>query len=1038
MQLYPKSQGKKLEDELFLNPTNEYRAVPFWGWNCRLDEELLKEQITYFQEMGFGGFLMHPRVGLDTEYLGDEFVDSVKLCVNEAAEKGMFGWLYDEDRYPSGFAGGLVTKDRRYRARHLLFTCILQHGFSDSKEVFELHEESECKYRGYYLAAYDVKLESGYLTWYSRRAEGAKPEGTKRWYAYMELDAEEAYYNGQTYLDVLNPKAVRTFITVTHKRYQSAVGQEFGKSIPAIFTDEPRLCGPAPKWVFHTSEKDTQVTIPFTDDLPETYERQCGISLMDVLPELFWEKEDKGNLLVRYHFFNHIADRFTDSFAGQIGQWCEEHNLYASGHVMGEDTLFSQATRLGDCMRLYSKFQLPGIDVLKKDHPYTTVKQVVSAARQYGRDGVLCELYGATDWDFDFKGHKLQGDWQAALGITVRVPHMAWLSMAGEAKRDWPASINYQSPWYKEYPYIENHFARLNTALTRGNSIVHVGVIHPIESFWLSMGANDKTAIQREEYETRFQNLVEWMTFGMIDFDFISEALLPELTMPEKEEYPMVGKMRYQMILVPECITLRESTVQFLERFQKAGGKVIVVGNAPRLLCARPSKNLEERTASWEQIPFERSVLMDQLQSIRDIEIRDSSGKMTKNLLYQLRQDGDVKWLFISHVFRKNQGIEKEERYNLRIKGHTQITLYDTMTGGQREIEVMQAGTETHVKLSMYAEDSLLLKLFDGDEKQFLKEGGSEAESFMETILEEPSNYQLEEPNVLLLDQAEYCFDHGPWQKKDEILRIDSKFRKKLNMDLRGERMMQPWAMKNRGDDHTLSLRFTVDSTICAEGVELALEQPENVRVTVNGTLLSSQTKGWYVDKAIHKIPIPELQKGKNIIILDIRFHEKTNVEHCYLLGQFGVEVRGSHSVITELPKKLYFGDFSRQGFPFYGGNFTMKCPFFAEQTEKGLQLELSKFFAPLVGVGIDGERIGIIAFAPHRLCLPELPVGSHVMELTVMGNRFNTFGALHNANDEFEWPGPYSYRTEGNEWTAGYQTRPVGILNSPVIRRTI
>ena len=64
----------------------------------------------------------------------------------------------------------------------------------------------------------------------------------------------------------------------------------------------------------------------------------------------------------------------------------------------------------------------------------STVKQAASASRQYGCGGVLCELDGVTDWDFNFSGHKGHGDWQAALGVTVRVPHLAWLSMAGEAK----------------------------------------------------------------------------------------------------------------------------------------------------------------------------------------------------------------------------------------------------------------------------------------------------------------------------------------------------------------------------------------------------------------------------------------------------------------------------------------------------------------------------------------------------------------------------------------------------------------------------
>ena len=153
-----------------------------------------------------------------------------------------------------------------------------------------------------------------------------------------------------------------------------------------------------------------------------------------------------------------------------------------TGHMMEEPTLKSQTAALGEAMRSYRSFQLPGIDMLCGSREFTTAKQAQSAVHQYGRPGMTSELYGVTGWDFDFRGHKLHGDWQAALGVTVRVQHLAWVSMKGEAKRDYPASINDQSPWWQDYAYIEDHFARLNTALTRGKPVVRVGVIHPVES----------------------------------------------------------------------------------------------------------------------------------------------------------------------------------------------------------------------------------------------------------------------------------------------------------------------------------------------------------------------------------------------------------------------------------------------------------------------------------------------------------------------------------------------------------------------------
>ena len=120
--LYEKNKSAELSAELFKNPTREYRGTPFWSWNCKLEEKELLRQIEELKEMGFGGFHMHCRAGMSTEYLSDEFMKLIKACVKKAKKEDMLAWLYDEDRWPSGFAGGIVTKEKKYRGRHLVFT----------------------------------------------------------------------------------------------------------------------------------------------------------------------------------------------------------------------------------------------------------------------------------------------------------------------------------------------------------------------------------------------------------------------------------------------------------------------------------------------------------------------------------------------------------------------------------------------------------------------------------------------------------------------------------------------------------------------------------------------------------------------------------------------------------------------------------------------------------------------------------------------------------------------------------------------------
>lgn len=118
--LYPKNKEKQLSPELFANPTSEYRGTPFWAWNGKLSREELLRQIRVFKKMGLGGFHMHVRTGMDSPYLNEEFMDFIRFCIRTAKDEQMLAWLYDEDRWPSGTAGGRVTDGKPENARKSL------------------------------------------------------------------------------------------------------------------------------------------------------------------------------------------------------------------------------------------------------------------------------------------------------------------------------------------------------------------------------------------------------------------------------------------------------------------------------------------------------------------------------------------------------------------------------------------------------------------------------------------------------------------------------------------------------------------------------------------------------------------------------------------------------------------------------------------------------------------------------------------------------------------------------------------------------
>ena len=1031
--LYRQNDSEKLSDALFCNPTSEYRGTPFWAWNGKLKNETLLEQIDMLKKMGLGGFHMHVRTGMDSPYLDEEFMGYIRLCIEKARQEKMLAWLYDEDRWPSGTAGGLVTAEHpEYAMQALLFTC--DPYASDRPNAAKGSEpgRGRMKHRqdnGTLLAVYDVILNAdGTLKEARRIAETEKASGTK-WYAYVEYATDDPWFNDHPYADTLNPEAIQRFIEVTHEAYRARFKEDFGKTVPAIFTDEPQFANKQ-NLSFSTEKRD--VFFPWTGTLREEFRERYHEDLLDRLPELVWQLPEGKVSTLRYRFHNMIADRFASAFCRQIGDWCEKNGIALTGHVMAESTLVKQTQHVGDAMRCYPHFGIPGIDMPCDFHEYNTAKQTQSIVRQDGKAGMMSELYGVTGWDYDFRGYKLQGDWQAALGVTVRVPHLTWMTMKGEAKRDYPAAIGYQSPWWEEFSLVEDHFARLNTALTRGKAKVRVGVVHPIESFWLHWGPEDKTSAIRAQMDEQFARLTETLLFGMIDFDFISEACLPDQC--PKGDHPLaVGEMAYDTVIVCGSQTLRSTTLERLEAFQKAGGKLIFVGECPSLVDALPSDAVQPLYHQALRLDFDPSAIIGALEEDRFIDVRTATGARVKHLIYQLRQDGDEKWLFIANG-KNPVSPDVEEAPGLRfiLNGEYTVTLYDTLTGDIRPLGVRYSEGKTVFERTWFMHDSLLLKLIAGRGKEAEAPRHTLPAGAPELILR-PVDITLDEPNMLLLDMAEWAMDDGPMQPLEELLRLDNAARNRLGIPLRRKEITQPYMLTPEAYTHFLTLRFTVPCEYAVEQPLLALEEPELTEIWLDGKKTDTAVCGWYVDQDIKTVKLPPLSVGTHILEVRVPIGRRTNLECFYLLGDFGVHIDGVVKTIVPPVKKLGFGNVVCQHLPFYTGNIRYH---FDVETKGEITIRVPYYRGGLIKVFADGEEAGNIAFSPYTLTLKNLAPGCHRITLKLYGVRQNGFAQLHHTPGVYFYQSPDSWRSKGDLWTYEYQFKPMGILKSPELYR--
>ena len=1024
--LYPKKQDPKLSEELFQNPTSEYRAAPFWSWNCKLEEKELHWQLEMLKRMGMGGAHFHVRTGMQTKYLSDEHMALVKSCTEKCREENMLAWLYDEDRWPSGAAGGYVTKNEKYRIRYLLFTVKPYTGHKKELTESKQGDISDRSEHGTLLACYDIVLdENGCLASYDRMDPEATPKGTK-WYVYSESPAPSPWFNYQTYVDTLSPEAMDEFIRVTYERYLETVGEDFGGLVPAIFTDEPQHVRNQ-RLGYAREQKD--VTLAWSETMPQTYKAAYGEDILERLPELVWQLPQGQVSVTRYRYHDHVTERFASAFADRCGAWCKEHGLLLTGHMMSENLLLGQTVYVGEAMRHYRGFGLPGIDMLANKVELSTAKQCQSAVHQYGAEGMMSEMYGVTGWSFDFRGHKFQGDWQAALGVTLRVPHLAWVSMKGEAKRDYPAAIGHQSAWWQDYSVVENHFARVATAMTRGTPVVRVGVIHPIESYWLHWGPDEQTGQLRDQKEERYQNVIRWLLGGCIDFDFICEANLPEQC-PKGGAPLQVGKMAYDAIVVPGCETLRSTTMERLEAFAAAGGKLIFLGEAPKYEDAQPSQRGGKLLDAAVQVPFSREGVLDALSELRFLEIRGGDGKPTQNLVHQLRRDGDGLWLFIAHsVMPERWELAAPQAVRITLEGCYSVRKYDTQTGN---IEILESTVEqgkTVVKTVLHDSDSLLLHYVPRVEET-LPAPKCQRNGIRLTVPKKVA-VCLDEPNVYLMDKAEYALDDAPWQPEMELLRADEKLRLSLGWHKRNGTLAQPWVIPDEPIMHQVRLRFTVCCAQCFENIKLALEDADIAKITLNGKAVNSKPDGWYVDKSIGTVLLGYLREGENIIEVTLPFGKRTNVEWCYLLGDFGVELRGEYRELVKAHKELGFDDLTRQGFAHYGGNLTYKLP--VKTAGGDVRVTVPHYAGAALKAKLDGKQ-GYIIYAPYQLTFENVTAGEHTLELTLLGHRHNSFGPVHQADSANMGSAPAAWRREGDCWTESYRLKPLGILSAPII----
>lgn len=1041
-------KNKELRERLH-EPEKAYRSAPFWAFNGKFQEENLRFQIREMKNAGMGGFFIHSREGLETPYLSPEWMEAVAQSIDEAKKQDMEVWIYDEDKWPSGAAGGLVSaaEPEGFSAKGLTLEALLP------EQAKELQEASGEKL----LAVFTAEIKNGKLLSLSRgiedgKRQAANPEGQVKILVFrQEISGTSEWYNGYAPPDNLNPQAVRRFLELTHEKYKERFGMEFGGQIQGFFTDEPNCCD------FFSVFTKGRPWLTWTDEFPGYFFQKRGYDLIEWLPYLFYEGEAAPG--IRHDFWRTVTERFQESYMKQMYDWCEANHVELTGHMLYENDLGYQTRVCGSAMAQYKYLHRPGIDLLgEQTKEYLTVKQCTSAARQYGRKHTITETYGCTGWEFGFEGQKWLGDWQFVMGIDRRCQHLAQYSIAGCRKRDYPPVFSYQTTWWKYNKLLEDYFSRISLCMEQGEVLRDVLVLHPMSSVWaacgsceeenlehmeMNMGWLDEHIVSLNRLGEEYNRLAKMLLGSHVDFDFGDELLLEQDGAAEEGGVLRMGLCTYHTVIVPRITSMFESTLLLLKEFAGKGGRLIFTTPLPAMLEGKKNPGLEKELRALPGAAFVSSyeeLLRYLNQELPDpLHIRNRDGQEDSGILSSIRKTEDGYLLFLVNNDRENV-----HQVSVRLPFHGRLTAYDPWNDRDSEVRMTGNGFVA----SFAPAESRIYFLKSGDERASGEEAAEETLSFpyehphyaapVFAALGPAASVRRTIENVLTLDVCRYALKGEGLSEAMPVWEAQREIRNRLSMQqvyYNGAPQRYFWLSEgsaNDGTPFTLDFAFAVAEAPGSDCFAV-IEKPEGYTVRLNGSLCRP-VPGYFMDRDMKRFLLPEMKPGVQRLEITGPYQQKTELEDIYITGDFAVDTRRR---IGRESGQLHFGDWCFQGYYHYPGSMVYEFPLPGKEAGGHRYfLKLGEFRAALAAVRLNGRDVGYAMGRTIReLELTEaMEEKENFLEIEVVGSPRNMFGPFHQTYtgcSRISWA---DFRTEGRFYTPDYVLEPYGLLGQIAI----
>ncbi|HUS57054.1 MAG TPA: hypothetical protein VM141_00240 [Planctomycetota bacterium] len=997
----------------FQEPDSIFRPAPFWAINDRITPEETARQMGDMLDAGLCGGFFHSRHGLITDYLSDEWFAAMNAALAVAKKRDGYVWLYDEDLWPSGNAGGQVAgmKDE-YRSATIRMQLL------SPGETPQHQPDTEPK-AAYIIRRSGMKLESAE---YISVDDVAGRTDVERLLCRRVYAGKTGWWGGESYANLLHPEAMKEFMRLTHERYYEKLGAEFGKRVPGIFTDEPQI---GEGWSAHG--------IPYYEGLPAKYGEWTGRDFWADLPYMFFDGPACRKIRLLMH--RAILRQFCEAFSKPIFEWCEKHNIAHTGHYNAEDDLVTQIySHCGGVMAHYRYQQIPGIDHLcRQTEPLTlALKQVSSAARQLGRKRVLTEIFGVSRHTNTFQEFKWIGDFDLVLGANLFCPHLTLYSARGRRKRDYPPNWNYQQTYWNELRPLNDYFTRISSVLSAGEAKVDVLLLHPAEgataghrfiaSASVPLAGEDLGTVHRANGTLR--KTVDSILWAGRDCDLGDENYLDEMGAVEKARL-RIGKMAYSVVVVPPCRTWRPGTFRLLKQFVDNGGSLLFVGELPTELDCEPAADEWRALAarSWN-VPCGKPQIQEAVEKLSPnrFTLRSPDGQPVPRSYVQHRTDRKQQMFFIV-----NSDANDSREYVFTLAGGAKskdktLTVWNALDGTRSSAGAVRVGDDVQVHFTLEPAGSILL-VEEPKPAGRLRPTMALPDLSTATIAPLPERWAFErsEENVLVMDRISASLDGGAsWWPED----LDFKVRRRLaeHFGTSDTLQWQPWVatrkklFEGKGGPVVLRYRFR-----CAiekpKSAFVVIEDLKKGSLKVNGQAVDVSNADWHWDHGFGKVEITSLvRRGENLVEFATDYNFLTEVEPAYVVGDFGARLADPYvGEIVDEPAQLSNGTWLGQGLAFYSGRITYRTTVNAKPAGNRVFLRLNRASGILFKARVNGKDAGSILWRPHVLEITRLlKTGKNEIEIELVSSRQNTLGPLHEKDgDDNMWVGPNAFEDD-------------------------